>query len=226
MSHGLIERLNESLHERGVLVTIKGILSKIGDRVFDLRYGTNTAQEVLLRDLAIESANKDHGINYMPTHARPLQQLLREVQLPKDGTFVDLGCGKGKTLLIAAKWGFRKVVGVEFSPELCAAARKNVAVFQSRVPLQAEFEVVEADAAKYQITPDQTVFFLFNPFDAPVMRQVLHNIARSVRESPRPVWIIYNHPTHDDVILKCSMFAQDKLLRYGACEFAVYIAGV
>jgi predicted RNA methylase len=223
MSHELVNRLVVSLQDRGLLVTLKGLLSKIGDRLFDLRYGTDTAQEVLLTDLAIDSANKGYGVNYMPTHARPLQHLLRDLQLPNEGTFVDLGCGKGKTLLIAAQWGFRKVVGVEFSPELCDQARRNVEIFQSRVPVRSEFEIIQADVAKYQIRPDENVFFMFNPFEEPVMRDVLKNIAQSVEESPRRVWLLYNHPTHDDLILKYSAFIQQKLARYGACEFSVYL---
>jgi ribosomal protein L11 methylase PrmA len=36
----------------------------------------------------------------------------------KDSSFIYFGCGKGATLVFATNLGFKKVIGVELSPEL------------------------------------------------------------------------------------------------------------
>jgi len=39
-------------------------------------------------------------------------------------TFIDLGAGKGRALLMASDYLFQKIIGVEFMPELHHARRK------------------------------------------------------------------------------------------------------
>jgi SAM-dependent methyltransferase len=43
-------------------------------------------------------------------------------------TFVDIGCGKGRALFIAAEFPFRRIVGAELAVELAQIARANVAL--------------------------------------------------------------------------------------------------
>ena len=131
--------------------TIQAIVSKFEDHAFDLRYGTNTAQRLDLKDLHIISENKSRGVNYMPTHSKPFRKLVRELDLPRDKVFVDLGSGKGKVLILAAQCGFKRVVGVEFSRDLCLDARKNVVTFQRRARIKIDAAIVESDAVDYAI---------------------------------------------------------------------------
>ena len=72
-----------------------------------------------LEDLGIASENKQRGVRYEPTRARPFRTLLRRLDPPTSSGFVNVGCGKGLVLVIAAEYGFKRVVGIEFSQELC-----------------------------------------------------------------------------------------------------------
>jgi len=215
-------RIVSNVRERGVVKTMQGIMSKVGDYAFDLRYGTDTATRVDLQDLQIESGNKRRGVNYMPTHAGPFSKLIRALDLPKEGVFVDLGCGKGKILLLASQYGFKRLVGVEFSHELCEAARRNADIFQMKTGIAADIVIVELDVVEYEIEEDQNVFFLFNPFDDVVLRRTLGNIVSSFERKPRMIWLIYNHPTCSDIIDQQSCFSKFGSYQYGATEFAVY----
>jgi len=197
-------------------------MSKIGDYAFDLHYGTNTAQRKDLKDLLISSGNKDRGVNYMPTHAGLFRKLMYILDLPRDGVFVDLGCGKGKVLLLASQCGFRKIVGVEFSRELCAVARKNIAIFQRIASNQVDAVVIESDAVDYAIGPNDSIFFLFNPFDEVVMSAVLDHIAISFEQNRRKIWLIYNHPTCHAAIVGHKCFVELGKYQVGVTEFRVY----
>lgn len=41
-------------------------------------------------------------------------------------TFIDIGCGEGRVLLMAAEHGFRKIIGIDLAADLCLTARGNV----------------------------------------------------------------------------------------------------
>jgi SAM-dependent methyltransferase len=214
--------LAQSLKQRGVVQTVAVGVSVIADVAFDLRHGTDTLKWVPLTDLEIASSNKGFGVWYQASKARPLVKLLRLLNLPKDGAFVDFGSGKGRVLLIAAALGFSCVVGVEFSAELCAIARKNVAAFSRRTRVSSSIEVVESDAAEFQISREQNVFFMYNPFEEIVIEQVLHNLADSVKNFPRPVWLIYNTPLHSDAINRSELFKKRQRYRIRGNDFEVF----
>jgi len=121
-------------------------------------------------------------------------------------TFIDLGCGKGRALLIAAQFPFRQVRGVEFAPDLHAVAEKNVAekniaeknIAVSRGPRRCrDVRADLADAAEYPVPDGLLVVFLYNSFGGAVMDRVLANLTRSHREQPRDIWVIYWNPREE-----------------------------
>jgi precorrin-6B methylase 2 len=170
---------------------VQTALAVIEDWAFDWRYGVDTGGITPLKKLAIDSRHVAHGVHYAPTRVRYFRAVLRTLPIPQDSVFVDLGAGKGRLLLLAAQSGrFRKVVGVEFSAELCRTAERNIRRFQRHCPSNVRFEVVHADAADYEVQPDQNMFFMFNPFGPVVMEQVVQHIRQSLEEAPRPVWVI------------------------------------
>src|SRR5262245_24487752 len=121
----------ERIKERGLVHTAKTVANVIRDVSFDWKYGTDTMRWVPPQELNAESTNQSHSVYYQATKSRPLLQLLAQLELPKACTFLDIGAGKGRVLLIACQYGFEKVVGIEFSPQLCAIARKNIETFRS-----------------------------------------------------------------------------------------------
>src|SRR6188508_1333404 len=111
-----------SIRRRGLLQTSKVAGSVARDFFFDWKYGTDTRRMIDAGDLETESENKSRAVQYQATKAWPFLKLLRAIQVPRDGIFVDFGSGKGRALLIAADYGFKRSVGIEFSPQLCAIA--------------------------------------------------------------------------------------------------------
>jgi predicted RNA methylase len=204
----------ESVARRGLVETFKAALSVVVDIGFDLRYGTDTMRWVEI--------HRQHAESYRATKAAPLRSLMRKLNLPKGGVFVDLGSGKGRVLLIAAQLGFNRIVGVEFSGELCEIARENVKAFSRRTQLAARIDIVKSDVASYLIESEQSVFFMYNPFDGVVMARVLTNLRSSITRFPRRIWLIYNKPAHDEAVSKSDLFSACQEFQIRGNRFKVY----
>jgi len=168
---------------------------------FDARHGTDTGGFEHIWKFDIKSDNARFGTHYRATTERDLVDALMSLREDLSAfTFVDLGCGKGKTLMVAARLGFRRVIGVEFAPELAAIAQANLA----KVGV-ANAMVVEGDAAAFRFPENPLVVYFYNPFSREVMARVMDNL-RHV--ATRPLYVVYKNPTYADSILDASGFLQ------------------
>jgi SAM-dependent methyltransferase len=195
MLRSLVDGFRRSAAKRGVVRTLGVGVAKVADRarwlgrqarvaVFDLRYGVETRGYGPALELATAPV-------YEPTTPERFARVVRELRVdPAQFTFLDLGCGKGLTLLLAARLGFRRVVGVELSPRLAAIARRNVA----RAGVAAE--VVQGDALAYELPAEPLVLYLYSAFPEEHMRRLAATVERSLREHPRPLRIAYLVPKH------------------------------
>jgi SAM-dependent methyltransferase len=227
----LIRRAILSLQEKGIRKTAAAVfrilathLSRLGDYYFDLRYGTDTRRIIELDKLDIKSQNKPRGVRYEPTRARPFKRVMKRLDFPQQSVLVDFGCGKGRILMIAAQFGFKKVVGVDFSPQLCQMAKHNLEIYKRKTKLDPEVKIVESDAVDYTINPDENVFFFFNPFDGLVMKKVLENIVDSQKIEKRKIWLIYYNPVCNQVIESQGIFKKTADYLFGGCRFYVYLS--
>jgi len=165
------------------------------DARFDRRFKMETTEETDLDDLAIESLNKRFGVRYEPTPVATFRRMMS--YLPRDlgqFVFIDLGCGKGRMLAAATQYGFRRIIGVEFSAELCVIAEKNMLAVRSRTG--ADIRVVNVDAADFQIPDGDCVIYIYNPFDSPVLNRVADNIRACQTQAPRRIYVIYYNAVH------------------------------
>lgn len=211
-----------SIRNRGWWTTLQVAFSVVTDVFFDWRFGTDTFQIVNIAELQSSSSNVSHAVRYQATKARPLRKLLHRLQLPHDAVFLDYGSGKGRALMLAARERFKRVVGVDFSPRLCAVARQNVETFRRKVRGLAPIEIVEGDATTHPLSHDENVFFFYNPFDEVILARVVEKIRESVATHPRPVWLIYCTPRHAEVIERSSLFSRREAFSFGGTEFRVY----
>ena len=120
-----------------------------------------------------------------------------------DFTFIDLGAGKGRALLMASDYPFPRIMGVEFMPDLCRAAQENIASYSASSNDRQkcrQMEMVCLDACDFQFPAEPLVVYLFNPFSEPVFVTVLENLRRSVEQAPRPVYIAYRYTEHEKLL--------------------------
>jgi len=211
----------DTLKSQGLRGTLSSIARAFVDVSFDIRYGTDTARWVDINTLRVESEHKKDAYTYIPTQITPLRTVLRKLDLPKDGVFIDVGSGKGRVLLIAAQTGFQRIIGVELSRELCEIARENVKAFLRQTQITAQIEVIESDVATWPIDCGYNVFFMFHPFSRTVLARFLDNLRSSLKQFPRKIWLVYNNPTdeHDQVIGDFKLFTGSQELKPGGASY-------
>jgi SAM-dependent methyltransferase len=110
--------------------------------------------------------------------------------------FVDLGSGKGRILLMAAEFPFRRIEGVELSPDMHRIALNNIA---SLGPRASDIVARNMDATDYAFPSEPFVLYLFHPFHEAVMVQVLENLRQSLRRTPREGYVLYLNAGHRDL---------------------------
>jgi SAM-dependent methyltransferase len=163
---------------------------------FDAAHGTDTAAVLVGRELGAVVTRSGHLVIHYETTSE------QAIRLPLDGlgadlrgfTFVDLGCGKGKPLLVAASYPFRALVGVDVSPACIAVARRNIERFGPEAVDPARFVLHVGDAEEFVFPPDPLVAYLFNPFPGAVLARVVANLEASLRERPRACAVVYVNP--------------------------------
>lgn len=165
------------------------------------KYGIQTTGADELKKMEAKGIDISHATIYMPVSYDILEELFGQVDLSSVKHFIDIGCGKGRALCVAAQLGCRKVTGIDFSRELCDEARHNLSSVQQRSP-GLQYEVINNDAFYFDIPDDADCIFLFNPFDEVIMKGVVQNIMKSYRRIQRHLTIIYVNPLHRELFLK------------------------
>lgn len=180
---------------------------RYGDADYDWDYRVNTTSGAVgWRDRLL---GEFHSA-YQPTEPAAFHEMLNGLQQlsnPKrpvlnfrDFTFIDLGSGKGRTLLMASDYPFHGIVGVELLPSLHQVAQQNLRQYKSETQKCFALESICADATAFQFPDHPLVIFLFNPFPESGMRRVLLNLEQSLRRRSRPVYVIYHNPLLEHVL--------------------------
>jgi SAM-dependent methyltransferase len=156
---------------------------------------------------------------YQPTEPALFHEMLAALNIDfTNFTFLDLGSGKGRTLLMASAYPFRRIIGVELLPELNRVAQKNFQNYQSESQRCRQIETRCGDGCEFQFPAEPTVLYLFNPLPPSGLSRVVANLERSLQENPRPVFVLYHNPLYDEVIAGIGLFR-----RYGGThQFTVY----
>jgi len=192
---------------------------------FDQMHGVDTSGLVPAKHLVTGHVNDEHVTAYYgvaPSILRALIAHWRETVPPhpiSSYTFIDIGAGKGRGLLVASEYRFRKVVGIELNPALAAVARSNVAQWNaahdadSTAAMLAPIEVLEQDALDFEFPATPLLLFLFHPFEAPVLKRLLRRIEtqladRSKTDVPPALDLIYVNAECADVLDRNPAFAQ------------------
>jgi SAM-dependent methyltransferase len=146
---------------------------------------------------------------YQPTEPALFHEMMASLPVDVRGfTFVDLGSGKGRTLLMASEYPFRKIIGVEILPELHRMAEENIRAYRSPRQSCTEIESICADASDFDLPAGPLLLYLFNPLPETSLRRMLANLEKSLRQHPRTVYVLYCNPLLERVLLESSIWAR------------------
>lgn len=172
-------------------------------RYFDWQHGVSTCGDANLANLTLVGKSADHGVFYHPAHPKLLFELFNSLKIDFPSyTFVDLGSGKGRPLLVASEYPFAEIIGVEFAAELHEIASQNIKNYSSKTQKCKNVRSVNLDAAEFEMPLTPLVLYLFNPFRPAVLIPVLQRLQRSLDSHPRDVILIYAAPFHAGLIEK------------------------
>jgi hypothetical protein len=208
----------------------RAILIKLWGRGLDAWYewqkGIDTLSIRHLDSLTIHDGDSRLGHYYEGSRLMPLRCLIPKLQsmvLPTSA-LVDCGCGKGKVLLVAGECGVAEIRGVEFATELCDIARSNWDKVFGRSESNSRCEILCSDILNYEIRDNDSMFFLFNPFEPQVLEALLQNIQASIQRTPRQIVIAaaFLSDTYAEVFDRFPCFTNKSEVVYWACRFSLF----
>ena len=188
-------RWSEFLRNLTVARLIRSSVTQAEGWWFDVTRHVRTSGYVPLEGLTLTGPGKS-GFEYFPTRPAVARQVLERlpIQNHSEYTFVDLGSGMGRMLLLAAEYPFRKIQGVELAVELHLRAMQNISRYRHAGRRCTDIESINADVSECRFPNGKLAIYLFNPFGPEVLAKVLAKLATSIAEQPRHVIVTILNP--------------------------------
>ena len=177
---------------------------------FDMKYGTDTGGYLSPHEVASggirDAANNGYSAVapsvFREACRRWRQTLPSSVARVEAYSFVDVGAGKGRALLLAAELPFRKVIGVELSEELTRTAQKNILLWKRLAQPRARIRVLHGDAAEFRWPRSPLLVYLNNPFDCALVKDLAEQLATAAESGPGLVDVLYVNPGCADELMR------------------------
>ena len=209
----IIPRIRKSLRDRGLVASLfrsvllpvhlireywvaKSLRLERVESEFDQAHGVDTEGEfggwTYLSDLEISSPNWIEGVDYTPIEPQRFELVFANLDIAfEEYTFVDFGSGKGRALLLASEFPFKRIIGLEFSPELHRTAEENLRRYHSERQKCRAIQSRNVDFVEFPLPLEPLVLFFFDPCQLRVLSEVVARIGQSLVASPRPLFVVY-----------------------------------
>ena len=202
--------------------TPQRLRSRFGDADYDWDHRVNTTSGAVgWRDRLL---GEFHSA-YQPTDPAFFAEMMDALQRHTNSylqefTFIDLGSGKGRVLLMASEYPFRRIIGIELLPSLDRIALENIALYKSETQKCSAVDSVCGDATSFPLPEGPIVLYLFNPFPEPALKRALANLKTHLQATPRAVYLLYHNP-----VLEHILAAQPFLKKIGRTDQCSIYAG-
>jgi SAM-dependent methyltransferase len=202
---GVLAGIGKSVRQRGIRGTIGRCLAeplyRLRDRRFDRRFDVRTSGIVAIPDLDIGETDRIHAERYQPVRIHAFAELMKILTIRhEEFIFVDFGSGKGRAMLLAAEFPFRRIIGIELSPTLCEIAATNLRTYRNPAQRCTKLDIVCQNASAWAIPPEAAVLYFYNPFGKDVMLSILENLRRSLAGHPRRVFVVLYNPVLEHIV--------------------------
>ncbi len=210
-----------SVRQRGVSGTVRQVLQRaIGPKgverpalhPFDVEYGTDTSGLVSGGGLFSGHEHDRFSVAYYGVSPSRLRRALARwrdtagTMGVEDYTFVDIGSGKGRGMMLASELPFRAVVGVELNASLHQVAEKNLELWRESGRALSPMQLVQGDALSLELPEGRLLIFLYNPFLAPLMRRLLARVDAVAKGRRGEIDVLYVVPQQEAVFAEFPQF--------------------
>lgn len=179
--------------------------SRLAEHVgFDAKYGVDTWSEMHSPEYLERHFSESQNYLYEPCEPWLVKEIIGRVTesgVSREWTFIDVGSGKGRVLMIASGY-FNDVIGIEIDERLHEVAVGNFAKLREsqdrEQQMMAEGVVLHnCDIQSYKFTDKNLFLTLFNPFSDELMIHMLDSLDSDVHHGN--VVIGYINPIHKQV---------------------------
>ena len=185
------------------------------------KYKIDTVRIDNLQHQKIRSSNLKHASIYQGTNYFIIEKAFQFLKSENaNHEIADFGCGKGRVLVVAAFYNFKKITGIDFAESLCREAELNIEKIKPLFP-ETNFQIIYDDAVNYKIENETNVFFFFNPFDEVMMLQIVKNILSSLKKKSRKIYIVYINPLHKEIFLSAGFEEEYFFRKMKYLEFSI-----
>jgi SAM-dependent methyltransferase len=193
---------------RAVLARL--IAPKYGQQSFDATHDVDT-RPWSLADARLPSGSVGEAVNYEPAHTGVLHHMFRSLPFNyEEYHLVDLGSGKGRTLLVGAEYPFKAITGVELSERSAQIARDNISRNRRRADTKCTAVEVHCENAVNFTVPDGNLLVtMYNPFYGQTFQQCVEHLHHAAVADPaRKIWLAYINPWLGESTLEQSGYFQ------------------
>jgi len=160
------------------------------ERAWDTAHRVDTSGQIDLENLEVIGENRAFGHSVVSTSPQTFSFLGRLFPAEKSNyTFIDVGCGKGRVVLLASQLGFKQVIGVEFSPWAAGIAVGNIRTFRGNRAGLDSCSIVVADALEYQLPNEPLVLYFDSPFFPQLSERFFGRVLEMFERHRKPIRI-------------------------------------
>jgi len=187
------------------------VYQSLGDvSEFDRVHGVRTSAGMSWKNLRTGSRTDPYATAYLPSPPSVVRYAL--ARLPSDlekFTFVDIGCGLGRTMIIASEFPFKAITGIEKSPYLYEIAKFNFLIIKGKYPDRPSISIDNSDVVDITLPDGDIVIYMYDPFLKPVMKSFVKLIESAAIVEGRRIFVIYARPKWRDVLDRSPVLTPD-----------------
>jgi SAM-dependent methyltransferase len=170
----------------------------------DRQLGVETSAQVP-RSAQMSGVKMDkYAVQYQGLQPSILRKCLNLIGVTDEMTFIDIGCGKGRALMVAAEYPFRQIIGVELSDFILATARLNFKNLTKKNARYGDVKLLHGDASDPPLDRGINVLAFFNSFTGDPVHFLIENMRQHLKASPESeIWLICLNPVSFQAFDEC-----------------------
>lgn len=167
---------------------------------FDAKYGVDTGRWMEVGEMNVDPQAAKYAHRYQTTSIEQINHVLGMLHVEHSQfSFIDFGSGKGRVLLLASAFAFNAIIGVEFSDELHRICITNIERYRGERQKCRNLTSVCCDAGAFTLPDGPLVCYFYNPFERPLLAQVVANMEAKAARDGDKIYAIYVDPKMADV---------------------------
>lgn len=203
-----IGKLDHSLKTYGfsktLVRTLRFFLLKLDtwhDVRFDRKHRVQTTETVHVSALGLPKDHEKHSENYEPAPLSVIKRTIESIPYDlKDFAFIDVGCGKGRVLFVAAEYDFSQIIGIELSKDMHDQCAQNIQGFKMTRQKCHAISSRNENALDFVLPDENIALFMFNPFSEAILAPFLDRLKRHQETTGKKTVIMYYYPKHQSLI--------------------------